>query len=229
MLWMKSWLEIRWRLLLAFVIILTPLGVHYVQGTSAPAAVERIMSAVAMMWLMVAATLGGSGIQTQAPIQASKGLHGSTHFTLSLPVSRFRLLAVRVGMSLVGLIGVVFASTAAAWVFFPLVRADSTALDLLMWAFTAGCCAIAINAISVLLSTAVDEVWQVWGTVIVVVLLRTLTIWFPPPAEFDVFRVVMKATPLATGAIPWPAICVSLGLAGILYFTAVKVAEAREY
>lgn len=229
MLWMKSWLEIRWRLLLAFVFILTPLGIHYVQGTSAPATVERIMSAVAIMWLVFAATLGGSGIQTQAPIQASKGLHGSTHFTLSLPVSRFRLLAVRVGMSLVGVIGIIFASSAAAWVVFPLVRADSTALDLLMWAFTVSCCAIAINAISVLFSTFVDEVWQVWGTVIVVVLLRTLTVWFPPPAEFDLFRVVMKATPLATGAIPWPAISVALGLAGILYFTAVKVAEAREY
>ena len=229
MLGMKSWLEIRWRLLIALTFVLVPLGIHYAQGISGPGDVNRLMAAVAMMWLFAAAGLAGSGIKTQAPIQAAKGLHGSTHFTLSLPVSRTRLLVVRAGMGLLGLVGVILASSAAAWVLFPLVRSGSTPFDLLAWAFTASCCAVAFNAITVLLSTFIDEVWQFWVTIITVVSLRALTARFPPPPDFDLFRIMMESTPLALGGLPWPAISVALGLATICFFIAAKVAEAREY
>lgn len=230
MLWMKAWLEIRWRLMFALGIVLAPLGGFYFKTAgSSPAGAAIVMNFVAFLWLFCAVVLAGAGIRTQSPIQGTKGLHGSTQFTLSLPVSRLRLLSVRAGMGLAAVVGMILISSTAAWVLFPMIRANSTISDFIRWILTLCCVASVFHAISILNSAFLEENLQVWGTVAAIGLLKALSIWFPPPPSIDVFRVMAEASPLLTHSLPWPAISVSLVFAGIVFFSAVKVSQTREY
>lgn len=55
-------------------------------------------------WFMLsflAILLGGSGVNSQAPLGLSEGITGSTQFTISLPVTRLRLFAIRAAVGLV--------------------------------------------------------------------------------------------------------------------------------
>jgi hypothetical protein len=229
MLWMKSWLEIRWRLAFALAMVLAPLGGRYFSGVSAAESAGKMMVLVALLWLFGAVFLAGAGIRTQSPLQGTKGLHGSTQFTLSLPVSRFHLLSVRAGMGLLALFGMILISSAAAWVLFPVIRTHSTATDFVRWIFTVSCCAAGFHSVSILASTCLDEYWHVWGTVVMIGSLKWLTFRFPLPPALDVFRVMAEASPLLTHSVPWPAISVSLAFAMCVLWMAVKVAESREY
>ena len=100
MLWMKAWLEIRWRLVFSLGVVLAPFGgLYFKGGGSSPDKAVIVLTLIAFLCLFCTVFLAGSGIRTQSPIQGTKGLHGSTLFTLSLPVSRFRLLSVRISLS----------------------------------------------------------------------------------------------------------------------------------
>src|SRR5580700_5790555 len=94
----KSWRETRFRLLFALAFVGFFLVQLHTVGIKAPAGVKV---AVGIAWIFVASIsimLAGAGIVTQPSFQATKGLHGSILFTLALPVSRLRLLAVRAGL-----------------------------------------------------------------------------------------------------------------------------------
>src|SRR6476619_2023405 len=130
MLWMKAWLEVRYRLAFAMAIVMAPLIALYFNGpSSSPAAAQRTIALIALEWMFCAVVRAGAGIRTQSPLQGTKGLHGSTQFTLSLPVSRAHLLSVRAGIGLLALVGMVLVSGGVAWVLFPMLRIHSTPAD----------------------------------------------------------------------------------------------------
>ena len=92
MLWMKSWYEVRLRFLAGFVFGAATLFIRWTGGpaTSRQDAVA-IMVGTSLLWIFYAFYLSGAGVKTQSAFMGMKGLHGSTYFTLSLPVSRFQL------------------------------------------------------------------------------------------------------------------------------------------
>jgi hypothetical protein len=228
MLWMKAWLEMRWRLVFALAVVLAPVGGSYFNGIRSPAEAGTVMTLVAFLWLFCAVVLAGAGIRTQSPIQGTKGLHGSTYFTLSLPVSRLRLLSVRAAMGMAGVLAMILVSSALAWSLLPMLRAQATGTHFLRWIFTVCCVTSVFHALSIFNSTFLEENLQIWGTVAVIGLIKLLTVWVPLPRSLDVFR-LMTESPLLTHSIPWPAIALSIGLAGLVFFLAVKIAETREY
>jgi hypothetical protein len=97
MLWMKAWLETRWRLLYALGLPLAVLALRANGGLASAKDARGMMGILAFFLAFGAVYLAGSGAKTQSPFAAMRGLHGSMQYTLSLPVSRFRLLAVRSG------------------------------------------------------------------------------------------------------------------------------------
>jgi hypothetical protein len=111
MLWYKAWLETRFRLLflLGFasflVVFLHTVGVKPPPPGSPP--LSGLPTMLTSFAVVVCAMLGGAGINTQPAIQAGKGLHGSTLFTLSLPVSRFKLLLVRASVGWIEMSGLI--------------------------------------------------------------------------------------------------------------------------
>jgi hypothetical protein len=235
MLWHKGWLETRFRLLfsLGFTTIIVVL--QYSARTAAPppggksAAFGLVMFGSPTLVLMVCALLGGAGIVTQPSLQATKGLHGSTLFTLSLPASRLRLLAVRASIGWFEAAGVIGALCCGMWLVSPALRAMATPVEMLQYAGTLIACASALYYFSVLLATFLDDQWRAWGSMIASAALWWLSTHTPLPAYANIFRAMREGSPPLAHTIPWTAMAFSLGLAAILFFAALKVVQTREY
>ena len=94
MLWHKGWLETRYRLLFALGFVGLFQILQHKNGTTPQGIFAFVQFTVPVLVVMTYSLLAGAGIATQPSLVASKGIHGSTLFTLSLPVSRLRLMSV---------------------------------------------------------------------------------------------------------------------------------------
>jgi hypothetical protein len=234
MLWHKGWLETRFRLLFTLGFTTLILALQHSVRAAAPqgaksAALGLVMFSNPTLVLMACALLGGAGIVTQPSLQATKGLHGSTLFTLSLPVSRLRLLAVRASIGWLEAIGVIAVLCCGMWLVSPAFRAIGTPVEMLQYAGTLIACASALYCLSVLLATFLDDQWRAWGTMIASAALWWLSTHTPIPASINIFRAMQEGSPLLAHTMPWTAMAFSLGLATILFFAALKVVQTREY
>jgi hypothetical protein len=225
----KGWLETRFRLLFALAFI----GLMLVQLHSIPAKSPNGVKGIVLIgWILVASIcvmLAGAGIATQPSFQATKGLHGSILFTLSLPVSRFRLLAVRAGLGFLEMSGAVAAMCSAMWFLFPLLRSATTLEEMIKHAVVLIACASGLYSIVVLMATFLDDLWRMFGSGIAFGALWWLSNHTPLPASANIFRAMGEGSPLLAHAMPWTAMAFSLELAAILFFAALKIVQTREY
>jgi hypothetical protein len=224
MLWYKAWLETRFRLLFSLVIASFVLVSLYSKKATDVSAVVGIATGLAGLLTIM---LAGAGITTQPAFQATKGLHGSILFTLSMPVSRFRLLAVRAGFGWLEMAAGISAVCCGMWILFP--PGTVTARDMLDYAGTLIACASALYAISVLLATFLDDQWRVWGSGIVFAALWWLLNKTPLPSSMNIFRAMGEGSSLVAHTMPWTAMAFALGLATVLFFAAFRVVQYREY
>jgi hypothetical protein len=227
MLWYKGWLETRFRLLIClcavtgFVITLHSLASRPPGDAKATAAaVAALMGVPKISVLWICCILAGAGIATQPSIQASKGLHGSAQFTLSLPVSRLRLLATR------ALIGWLESATAIAifcygiWLLIPAVRSAGTGVEMIEFSATLIASASVLYFVSVLLATFLDDQWRIWGTMLVPLVFWQFSIHARLPAFADILRSIGNGSPLIAHTMPWAAIAFSLALAAAFFVAA---------
>jgi ABC-2 type transport system permease protein len=223
MLWHKGWLETRFRWLFAMGIVVLFLVNNRRAGASVIVGNEAIV--VALLSIMLA----GAGINTQPPLQAKRGLHGSTLFTLSLPVSRLRLLAVRAGLGWLEMASGVAILCSAVWILSPALRASATSWEIPMQAVTLIACASGLYSIVVLLATFLDDLWRIYGSAIAFGALWGIQHHTPVLSSADIFWALSQGSPLVAHSIPWTAIAFSVGLAAILFCVALKIARTREY
>jgi hypothetical protein len=231
MLWYKSWLETRFRVWFVLVLVLFPLVLvlRQVHHSLSHAAVENLLTSFTLYLSLLPVMLGGAGIKTQPLLRTTKGLHGSMYFTLSLPVSRLRLLATRAGLGMLETVGVFAALSCMAWFAFPVVRAHLSSSDLFAYWVTVSICVSAFYSLSVLLATFWDDLWQIWGSAIVILILRWLSTEVSVPPSVNIFRAMGAASPLFTHTFPWASMAISLGAAVILFFAAMRVVQTHEY
>jgi hypothetical protein len=229
MLWYKGWLETRIKLLIGFIWVGWFLGAEYFRGLKAPAGLVGLAVAATFIGAAVPVFLAGAGVNTQPAFQATKGLHGSTLFTLSLPVSRLRLLTTRAGFGWLVLAGTIGIMCCGMWILFPVLRAATPAAEMLEYAGALVACASGFYSISVLLATFLDDLWRMWGSMIAVGALWALFNETSLPASVNIFRAMSDRSPLITHTMPWTAMGLSLGLAAILFFAALKIVQSREY
>lgn len=226
MLWYKAWLETRWRALMPLVMILFVI----VQIRLGPGKIHsRPDQAPGAIFLLFAPLmLAGSGIKTEPVFQPIKGLHGSMYFTLSLPVSRRRLLGVRTGVGMLETAAIIVLGCVAGGMF-PELRGDASLADGLKYAVTVLLCCTGFYGLSTLLATFLDQVWQVWGSFAAVFLTRWLFSTIALPQSLDVFRAMGDSSPLITHMLPWAAMGVSLGAGALFFLAALRVVQTREY
>jgi hypothetical protein len=239
MLWMKAWLETRWRLLYALVLPLTAVALPRMAGNGSAASEQgarTFIGVIAFFGIFNAAYLAGAGIKTQPPFAAMKGLEGSMYYTLSLPVSRLRLIVIRAGVGLLEFAGANAVAYSVYWLVFPLARGNSTVFDLLELIIAAVACTACFYFASVLLATFLDDPWQTFGG-----MFLAIVVWFAPhlfhsiisrispPPQFNVFGFAGDASPLITHTFPWPAMAISMTASAVLFLAALKIADRREY
>jgi hypothetical protein len=229
MLWYKGWLETRFRLLFALALVGFSLVSLYSVGLRAQTGVLALVGIATVFAATLSFMLAGAGIATQPALQATQGLHGSMLFTLSLPVSRFRLLAVRAGLGWLEMVGGIGMLCCGTWALFPILRVTTTAAEMLDYAGVLITCASGLYSISVLLATFLDDQWRMWGSIFAFAALWWLSNHTPLPASANIFRAMVQGSPLIAHTMPWTAMVFSLGLAAILFFAALKVVRTREY
>jgi hypothetical protein len=238
MLWKKGWMETRLRLLSALAVfvvfsIMFSVSMENMSRSPAPPAGRLAVytSAFSFFFVMQAIILAGAGIKTQTPFRTSKGLHSSIHFTLALPVSRARIVATRVTLGLLELFVVILVGTIGMWSAFGSrfselgfgIR-EFEAYGLTTFAVTGSC-----FFVTTLLSTFLDDVWQAWGSFIVIGVLGVLQGKVAIPDAINPFRALGAATPFVTHSIPWGVIGISIGSAAILLLTTLRIVQSRDY
>lgn len=240
MLWYKVWLETRWRMLMPLSMILFAAWLAHSTGGSKPmnphaanGFLGTVSATISFFWMMGAFILAGSGVATEAVFQAKKGIHGSMYFTLGLPVSRYRLFAVRVGVGLLETFALILFAYCIVTILLSVPGGHTDLADALRSVITLLLCAVGFYGLSTLLSTILDQLWQVWGSMIVFVFLGWLFERPGVPPSFNVFRVIagaaagMAHTPV--GDMPWAAIAVSLCAGAAFLLAALRVVTTKEY
>ena len=230
MLWYKGWLETRFKLLLSACLLVGFLT--FFGGSKAPPQAKPVFQLILFTKSQLAfmfTLLSGAGIATQPAFQATKGLHGSTLFTLSMPVSRFRLLAVRAGLGFLEMSVLIVAMCAGLWRVIPGLKSAVTGGEMIEYTVTLMVSASMFYFIAVLLATFLDDIWRVWGGMLAYGALWGLSSWIALPAAVDIIRAMGEDSPLIAHAMPWSPMAFSLGLSAILFFAALKIAQAGEY
>jgi hypothetical protein len=231
MLWYKGWLETRIRLLVTFGVVIAFLSFMHAHAVHdmKPAAIAGMILTPKLSVIWICAFLAGSGIATQPSFQATKGLHGSTVFTLALPVSRLRLLAIRAFIGWVESVFAIGVFCSGIWLLIPGLRAAASIIAMAEFSGTLIASASALYFVSVLLATFLDDQWRIWGTMLVPFAFGWLSNRITLPAFADIFRAVGNGSPLITHTMPWSTVAFSLTLAAVLFLAALKIAQTREY
>ena len=228
MLWYKAWLETRWRFVFVIgsmmLVWLTPL---WLPGAAPP---ERLWLGLQLGWVLLyifaAVFLAGAGINTQTMYAATPGFHGSMLFTLSLPVSRRRLLFVRAGLGAIETC--VFVAIMAGFALFQGPGATS-ALQALLYGTRAIVCTLPVYALSVLLACVLDEMLQFMGAGLcwsAVFLLQSRSVVV---SRISPLRGMSLVSYPVTAPMPWAPIVASVVFAGVFLYASVLVLQRREY
>jgi len=236
MFWYKAWLETKFKFLLAIAFMVFCFVVFYLmriapRTTPAPPApsLAAIFGLTFTVFAVILYTwLAGAGINTQPSFQATKGLHGSTLFTLSLPVSRLRLLAIRASIGWLEMVGGILVWCYGCWLI--LLMASVSATDMLEYVVALIVCASSLYFLSVLLGTFLDDQWRMYITGMVSGALWMLCTFVRVPASVNIVRAIMgESSPLIAHTMPWMAMLFSLGLATVFALGALKIVQLREY
>jgi hypothetical protein len=226
MLWYKAWLETRWRF--AFLLGCTAALMLLPYSLKAPqnrwwVAFEIQTAAVGCI---AGIYLAGSGINTQTLYSATSGFHGSMLFTLSLPVSRKRLLFVRAALGAAETCLVVLLNEWLALHF----RPDATSFtQALRYGVRALVCTMAVYALSVFVACVLDEMWQFTGVGLVLVAVWFVQLRSALVAYFSPLRGMSLISYPITSGMPWPPLLTSTVAIVAFLWLSVLVVERREY
>jgi len=237
MLWYKSWLETRWRFLIGLALLLCSAAATvftYPQvmklmpmvpaNISGPLG-ERIREAVVLardyrgyvwsQWFrqngrqwttLFAIILGTAGILTPA---------SGALFTLSLPVSRARLLGVRAATGLLELLLLAFVPSLLIPMLSPAIQQSYSVGSALGQAASLFVTASAFFTLALLLSTFFDDPWRP--------LMIALAIAIALGIAAQIFRIHRF------GHVPWPLLLSSAVASLVLYYGAVINLQRRDF
>lgn len=236
MLWYKAWLETRSRFLtcLAVLTVFCAVFVHYAQGFLRPewkADFYRLLfiaqEYVVAVWILSVVLLGMGGLVREKAA-------GTSSLTLSLPVSRARLLGVRIA------VGVLEAITLGVvpWVTIFLVCSAGGMPVLLrqvgfyVLLLVGG--GLVYFAMAVLISSLVEGEYTApavtfglvfLATTLLDAWLRRLNPWRLVTGDFYIDR----NTYLLSGHFPWLDTLASLSVAALMLLVSVKVIQRQEF
>jgi hypothetical protein len=214
MLWLKAWFETRKLLTVMLVFILFVFALAQRAAWGAGHAGAAIIGFHTCFWCII---LAGAGIQPQST------------FTLTLPVSRLRLVSVRASLGLLEIVGFIVLVCYAEWALLPAVRADSTPLDLLKMISECTAFGVALHCLSVFFATFLDWMWQMYASLLALGFLWFLSSRLHLPRSIDIFRLMTGDSALVTHTLYWGRIAVSCTLAVILFLASARIVQTREY
>jgi hypothetical protein len=180
----------------------------------------------ALLYLFAAIYLAGAGINTQTVYAATTGFHNSMLFTLSMPVSRRRLLMVRAGL---GAIQTCFLVAIVAGYTLLHQPGGTSAFAVVEYIARAIVCTMAVYALSVLMACVLDEMWQFMGGCFVWVAFFVLQSRFAVLSSLSPLRGMSLICYPLTTPMPWAPVVASLAFGGVFLCASVLVLQRKQY
>ena len=251
MLWYKSWLETRWRFLIGLGLLLcsaagtvisypevlkllpmVPAHLGGVLGERIREAAELARSYRGYVWshwfrqnlsqtgTLFAVLLGTAGVLTQS---------GAALFTLSLPVSRQRLLGTRAATGLAELGVLTFIPSLLISLFSPAIGQGYGLAPALMHSLCFFVAASVFFNAALLLSTVFSDVWRPLLIALALAFALALFEQIVRSPSIGVFHVMSGETYFRGGRLPWAGLLLSASLSGLLYYAAVLNFARRDF
>ena len=235
MLWYKAWLETRSRFLacLATLTIFCAVFVGHAQGLLRPewtAEYNRLLFVtqqfVVIMWILAVVLLGMGGIVREKAI-------GSCSLTLSLPVSRARLLSIRAAVGVFEAIALGVVPWTTIFFVSSLARMPIliTQVGFYMLLLVGG--GLAYFAMAVLVSSVVEGEYTAPAVAFGLVLLTAIVFdaWLRP---FNLWRLVtgdyyVDRHTYLLSHFPWRGMLASVSATALMLLASVRVIQRREF
>ncbi|HWG76248.1 MAG TPA: hypothetical protein VN660_05575 [Steroidobacteraceae bacterium] len=230
MLWLKAWLETRWRVAWALMIGILFFAMPIISTRNAPSTTAAQVRVALLMFLIVQAAifaaimLAGSGIHTASTRAGAsdKGAERSMIFTLSLPVTRLRLFLVRTATGILEtgiFLAILFT---ALWILWP--QPTTSPRDALGYFAMVAACSLAVYALSACLSTFCDEGARVRASVVILI-VPSAFVFRAGRSSVNTFHDLALTTHAASGLI----IGTAIALAALFFAAAILIIQRRDY
>jgi ABC-2 type transport system permease protein len=254
MLWYKSWLETRSRFLIGLVLLMgSAIGAVYtypqvlklmpmVPTIKADGEIgRRIMEAAALareyrgyiwsqwyrqnlpqIWTIFAVLLAVGGPFAQG----SKG----ALFTLSLPASRHRVVAIRAAMGLLELLVITLVPALLISLLSPAIGQTYSLGEAFVHALCLFIAGAAFYSLAFLLSTVFNDIWR--PLLIALGIAMVLAVCEQVPidlARYGIFHVMSGEVYFRTGSLPWIGLFATAALSAAMLYTAAIATARRDF
>ena len=256
MLWHKSWLDTRWQFLIGLVLVVLsacgavityPRVAHLMPvadsinpgggliGREVREALELARTYRGYIWsqtfrqnLLQMATLFAALLGSGNPfLQGSKG---ASMFTLSLPVTRTRLLGVRAAAGLSELLALAVAPAIVLTVFSVGIGQSYSIVDAIAHAICLFFASSVFFSLAFLLSTQFTDLCRPWllacGIAIVVGLCEMVV---PQLGRHGIFAVMSGETYFRNGALPWLGLFASAAASATMLYVAAQNLARQDF
>jgi ABC-2 type transport system permease protein len=253
MLWYKAWLETRWRFLIGLALLvcagaLIPLGYRQVLALlplvpeAGGGEVGRVLRERAALlttyrgyvwsqwfgqnltqaWTLFAVLIGTGSLLTQATRGAL--------YTLSMPVSRRRVIGIRASLGLAEMFALAVAPTLVVPALSPLIGQSYSVNDALVHAACIFVGGSVFFCLAFLLSTAFSDVWRPpLITLFIAGALGLAEQLFHDAVPSSLFHVMDAESYFRGGGVPWAGLVVRAALAGGLLYAAVVNISRQDF
>jgi ABC-2 type transport system permease protein len=235
-LWYKAWLETRSRFLtcLATLTLFSGIFVHHAQGLIRPewkSDFNRLLFVnqqfLVIMWVLSVVLLGMGGIVREKVI-------GTSSVTLALPVSRTRLLRVRVGIGALEAIVLGVVPWLAVFVVSSFARKPILITQVASYVLLLVVGGLVYFAMAILVSSLVSGEYTAPALAFGIVLLAAMLFdaWL---RQFNLWRLVTgdfsidRSTYLLSEHLPWMGILSSLTVAVLMLLASTIIVQRREF
>jgi ABC-type transport system involved in multi-copper enzyme maturation permease subunit len=253
MLWYKAWRETRWRFLAgllilcalsASVVLTQPLVAHMQfdmpnLGERMNQMVREMMSVLATYrgyiwsqwfgknlissWALFAVLIGVGGVVTETT-------RGTALFTLSLPVTRARLLGVRALVGVLELVVLAFVPSLLIPLLSPLIGESYSITETLIYASLTVVGGFAFYSFASLLSSIfADQLKPIVIGVMVTFILNMLPILGQAFERFSIYTVMSGQSYFKGGGLPWVGLGVSLALSVVMFVLSLRIIERKDF
>ncbi len=238
MLWYKVWLETRARFLISLFGILSLCSYSVLHGEQqgAPWAARSYYNYVvsegygllSVMWVLAVTLLMMGGLLREHAL-------GSASFTLGLPVSRRRLMIIRIGVGVLQAIIIAILPSFAMWQIASIWHEPFSASQVLFHLVLLLTGGAVFFAIALLVSSLVPGEYTAPVVAFGVLLLISSTLGDPKTRLFSPLAFTIGTeyydpqSNLLVGPIPWIEAAIWLCLAALLTWTAVRIIDQREF
>jgi len=241
MLWYKAWLETRWRFLIGLALLMlsacaSVLG--YPQTMKVLSALPQaalpagyhdyiwsqwIREGMRQLWALFAALLGTGGLLTQAS-------RGGALFTLSLPVSRGRVLGIRTAAALAELAILAMVPMLLVPLLSPVVGETYSLTDALVYGSCMFIAGSTLFSLTLLLSTVFGDLWRPPLIALCLASLMSFVRQIVGGSSSVSLLGVMTAEPYFRGeGLPWLGLLVTAAVSAALLYAAARNLARRDF